>query len=74
MNKLYEVDDLLNMCKFDIVCFTECKLDDSIPNSFYKNAFYTKIRLDRNRHGGCVIVFIKNGIKTSRTLLINDIE
>ena len=74
INKLYEVNELLNMRKFDIVCFTECKLDDSIPNSFYNNNYYTKIRLDRNRHGGGLMIFIKNGIKKLRVLFHNNLE
>ncbi|CAF1085067.1 unnamed protein product [Brachionus calyciflorus] len=62
------------MRKFDIVCFSECKLDDSIPNSFYNNSHYTKIRLDRNRHGGGLMIFIKNGIKKTRIVFHNNLE
>ncbi|CAF1057506.1 unnamed protein product [Brachionus calyciflorus] len=45
---------------FDIVCFSETKLDDSIPNSFYKNDFYFKLRLDRSRHGGGLTIQSKS--------------
>ena len=71
---MYEVDEILNTKKFDLVCFSETKLDDSIPNSFYNNNFYYKIRLDRSRHGGGLIVFIKNSIVCTKSILLEDIE
>ena len=71
---MYEVDQILNMRSFDVVYFAESKLDDSIPNSFYNNSHYTKARLDRNRHGGGLIVFIKNGIKKTRVMLHPEME
>ena len=37
----------------------ETKLDNLIPNSFYKNVNYNILRLDRNRHGGGILVFIR---------------
>ncbi|CAF1091926.1 unnamed protein product, partial [Brachionus calyciflorus] len=74
LNNLFEVDQLLNMRKFDIMCFSECKLDEFIPNSFYNNKYYSKVRLDRNRHGGGLIVFIKNSIKKNRIFLHNELE
>lgn len=74
LGNLYEVDEILNTCHFDIACFSETKLDDSIPNSFLINNFYTRIRLDRNRHGGGLIIFIKNGIKIKRTFFHKEIE
>ena len=74
LNNLYEVNEILNTRLFDVACFCETKLDDSIPNSFFNNNFYTKIRFDRNRHGGGLIVFIKNGIKIKRIFLHNQIE
>ena len=59
---------------FDIVCFSETKLDDSIPNSFYKNDYYFKLRLDRSRHGGGLIVFIKNSIKVTKSIFLDKME
>ncbi|CAF0989180.1 unnamed protein product [Brachionus calyciflorus] len=52
----------------------ETKLDELIPNSFYNNNFYSKIRLDRSRHGGGLMVFIKNGIVCTKTLLLDETE
>lgn len=34
LNNLFELDQILNMRKFDIVGFSGCKLDDSITNLF----------------------------------------
>ncbi|CAF1017571.1 unnamed protein product [Brachionus calyciflorus] len=52
----------------------ETKLDETIPNSFYENNFYHKIRLDRNRHGGGMVVFVKNSLLVSKSMLIDDPE
>ncbi|CAF1025398.1 unnamed protein product [Brachionus calyciflorus] len=71
---LYEVDEILNTGLFEVACFSETKLDETIPNSFYSNNYYNKIRLDRNRHGVGLIIFIKNGIKMIRTILHSNIE
>ena len=57
-SKLHEVSQLLDK-NFDLISFNETKLDESIPISFYCNSNYNMLRLDRNRHGGGLLVFIK---------------
>ena len=45
----------------DILCFTESKLDETIENDEISlPGFHEPIRLDRNRHGGGVAVFVKS--------------
>ena len=73
-NNLQEIDEILNSKNFDLLFFSETKLDDSIPNSFYNNKYYKKIRLDRNRHGGGLIIFVKNSLSISRSLLLEKSE
>jgi hypothetical protein len=56
---LYDVTKILDTGKYDILCFNESKLDETIPITFFKHNSYQSIRNDRNRHGGGTIVFIK---------------
>ena len=43
----------------DIFMVTETKLDDSFPASqFNIEGFSTPFRLDRNKNGGCIILYI----------------
>ncbi|RNA03789.1 RNA-directed DNA polymerase from mobile element jockey-like [Brachionus plicatilis] len=74
LNYLYEVNEILNSKKFDFVCFSETKLDETIPNTFFKNNHYNKIRLDRTRHGGGLLVFIKYGLSVTKTILVDELE
>ena len=47
----------------DIVVITETKLDDSYPDSqFFIDGFSKPYRMDRNKHGGGVLIYIKEGI------------
>ncbi|RMZ97515.1 RNA-directed DNA polymerase from mobile element jockey-like, partial [Brachionus plicatilis] len=74
LNHIIEVHDMLSTQVFDVVLFSETKLDDTIPNSFYKNDHYFKIRLDRTRHGGGLLVFIKNNLVVKKSNLLEDLE
>ena len=48
---------------FDILIITETKLDDTFPLSqFHIDGFSTLYRLDRNRNGGGIIIYIKEDI------------
>ncbi|CAF0807126.1 unnamed protein product [Brachionus calyciflorus] len=49
-------------------------LDDSYSNSFYKNDYYYKIRLDRSRHGGGLIVFIRNSLTLTKSYFPENME
>ena len=53
---------------FDILIINETKLDASFPvNQFFINGFSTPYRLDRNRNGGGIIIYVREDI-TSKML------
>ncbi|CAF0861672.1 unnamed protein product, partial [Brachionus calyciflorus] len=74
LNHLVDVDEILSSKLFDLVFFCETKLDDLIPNSFYNHDLYFKIRLDRSRHGGGLVVFIKNSLVVTKSILLDKLE
>ena len=48
---------------FDILIITEAKLDNTFPTSkFYIEGFSMSHRLDGNRNGGGIIIYIREGI------------
>ena len=48
---------------FDILIITEAKLDDTFPLSqFHIDGLSTPYRLDRNRNGGDIIIYIREDI------------
>ena len=50
----------------DILALTEIKLDDSFPNSqFLIDGFYESFRIDRNRSGGGVMIYVREDIPSN---------
>ena len=44
---------------YDVICISESHLDKSIDNDKIKlKSFQNPVRLDRNRHGGGMTIFI----------------
>ncbi|CAF1132148.1 unnamed protein product [Brachionus calyciflorus] len=74
INKLYDIDQILSSNQVDVLMLSETKLDDEIPNSFYQNNNYFKLRLDRNSKGGGLLVFIKNGLMLTKSKFFSNIE
>ena len=74
--KIEEIRILLSTTSMDLLCVCETWLDDSIGDSEIAVQGYSVIRKDRNRHGGGVLVFIKDGIKFNSIscIKIADIE
>ena len=60
----------------DILLISETKIDDSFPPiQFCMNGFSNPFRLDRNAHGGGLLLYIRNDISTKSLPLIKpDIE
>ena len=52
--------------EFDIIAITESFLDDSIPSSLIVPSSYVGHRLDRNRHGGGLLVMVKESLSVKR--------
>ena len=54
----------------NVLMITETKLDDSFPEQqFYIEGFNIPFRLDRNRHGGGLLLYVRNNINA---LFLND--
>ena len=64
--------------EIDILMITETKLDDSFPASqFFIHGFCTPFRLDRNKNGGGILLYIRSNItstKLNRYIIRNQIE
>ena len=62
----------------DILMITETKFDDSFPAfQFSIQDFCTPFRLDRNKNGGGVLLFIRSNIKSTKLnkyIIKNQIE
>ena len=66
INSLANKFDALSLIvkdKLDIIVVGETKLDDTFPeNQFVINGFKKPYRLDRNRHGGGVMLYVREDI------------
>ena len=61
--KLDEINVLAAEYNFDVICLTETWLDNSInANSIRLIGYRDPFCLDRNRHGGGVLAYVKNDI------------
>ena len=60
--KIDEIRFLVHSADLDVVCINESWLDDSVNNNEIAIVGYNVIRNDRNRHGGGVIMYIKETI------------
>ena len=62
----------------DVLVLTETKLDDSFPTGqFCMEGFSTPLRLDRNRHGGGILIYIREDLPSKELVkhnFNNDIE
>ena len=62
----------------DILMISETKLNYSFPEAqFYIEGFRTPFRLDRNKHGGGVLLYVRNNINAillTDHVFPNDIE
>ena len=60
---LYKIDELRVLYlvnNYDIVCIVELWLSKDISHSELAITGYTIFRRDRNRHGGSIIIFVKD--------------
>lgn len=61
--KIDEIRLLLSSTSLDILSVCETWLDNSVTDNEISVSGYSVVRKDRNRHGGGVLVFVKDGIK-----------
>ena len=75
-SKIDEIQYLVTNSAVDIFCVCETWLDDTVTNSEVHIDGYTVLRKDRNRNGGGVAMYVKNGIdfQTRDDLTQYDIE
>ena len=59
-NKSYSLADIMED-NIDILIISETKVNDS-DGQFFIDGFGTQFRLDRNRNGGVIMLFIRNDI------------
>ena len=76
-NKFNQLKELV-LKHVDILVLTETKLDDSFPNSqFLVDGFSEPFRIDRNRSGGGVMIYVRDVIPSkllTKHFFPNDIE
>ena len=58
--------------KINVLIISESKTDDSFPDSqFFLDAYSTPYRLDRNRNGGGLMLFVRNDIPSKMISIEN---
>ena len=76
-NKFEQLKTMI-MGNIDIIILTETKLDDTFPTSqFLMEGFSKPYRLDRNRNGGGILIFVREDIpnkELSKHTFPHDIE
>ena len=64
LNKIDEMRTIVTECNFDVMgILCETFLDDNIADNEICIEGYTIVKKNRNRHGGGVILYIKEGIQ-----------
>ena len=63
LNKIDEMRTIVTECNFDIMGICETFLDDNVADNEICIEGYTTVKKNRNRHGGGVMLYIKEGIQ-----------
>ena len=63
LGKIDEIRAILNSCQFDIFCLCETFIDMNVGNDEIDIDGYSIEMCNRNRHGGGVLMYVKDGIK-----------
>ena len=59
---------MVSLHNFDVIRINESWLDDSILDCELTIANYNLVRLDRNRHGGGILLYIRDTLSFSLVL------
>ena len=54
---------IVTKCNFDVMGICETFLDDNVTDNEICIEGYTIVKKNRNRHGGGVLIYIKEGIQ-----------
>ena len=63
LNKIDEMRTIVTECNFDIMGICETFLDNNVADNEICIEGYTTVKKNRNRHGGGVMLYIKEGIQ-----------
>lgn len=74
LNKIDEVRILVNLLKLDIFAVSETKLDDNILDHEIMINGFKLFRLDRDRHGGGVLIYCRDNISSFSLTKLNNKE
>ena len=65
-NKFHELKSLITG-NIDVLVVTETKIDDSFPTAqFFIDGYSAPYRLDRNRHGGGILIYVRDDISSKQ--------
>ena len=66
-NKLVDLREIILEISLDYLVLSETKIDQSFPTAqFYIKGYEVRARRDRDKHGGGLIEFVKNGFISKR--------
>ena len=75
LGQIFEIRDLLRLTKCDIMCLCETFIDCNVADDEISIQDYSVVLRNRTRHGGGVLIYVKNGIKyTNITNLDTHVE
>ena len=66
LGKIDELRTILKKCQFDLMCVCETFIDYNVaPDEIIIQGYSVELR-NRNRHGGGVLIYVKDGIKYTK--------
>ena len=60
--KIIDLRKIISYTDIDLISITETKIDSSFPDAQFLTENYLTFRRDRNKHGGGILTFVKNGL------------
>ena len=73
--RIEQITEICKIIKVGVLICTESKLDSNIPNNILTiPGYHEPLRKDRNRHGGGIMVFVRENIPSRMLPTINDLK
>ena len=60
--KIIDLRKTISYTDIDLISITETEIDASFPDAQFFSENYLTFRRDRNKHGGGILTFVKNGL------------
>jgi len=73
LNKTFEINEIVNLRKFDLISLNETKMDNKSPNPI-NSVVYSILRRDRNGSGGGIMVFVRKEYKIVKQICSDELE